>query len=318
MNDTESAAKPVAEPAETRVPALGIALIVALAFLWGLNWPAIRVAVQEISPWTFRAICLAVATAMLFGFSIAGRARLSVPRREVAPLLLVGFLNVTAWHLLTAFGLTMMEASRGILLAFSFPVWSVLIGRIVLRERLTSGRVAALMLGAAAMALLLGPDIAKAGAAPLGGLMLVGAGVVWALATATLKLFDWSMAARELAGWQLLVGGVPIVIGALLFDEPTDFSSVSAEALVGLFYASVIASSIGQWVWFQILRLMPSGVASISTLAIPMVGVFSGGLLLGETITWRELTALALVLAALSIVMIGGRGLASLRRAIGR
>jgi drug/metabolite transporter (DMT)-like permease len=93
---------------------------------------------------------------------------------------------------------------------------------------------------------------------------------------------------------------------------------MSTKAVLGLVYSSVIAASIGQWVWFQILRLMPASVASISTLAIPVVGVFTGGLLLGEPVGWRELSALALVLGALSIVLIGGRGVGALRRAIGR
>jgi hypothetical protein len=46
-------------------PLAGVALIVALAFIWGFNWPSMRAAVLEISPWTFRSICLAVGTATL-------------------------------------------------------------------------------------------------------------------------------------------------------------------------------------------------------------------------------------------------------------
>lgn len=304
--------------AEAHLPVAGIALVALLALIWGFNWPAMRAAVVEISPWTFRAICLTVASIVLFGISFAGRGRMRVPRRELGPLLLVAFLNVTAWHLLTAFGLTMMESTRGILLGFTFPVWSVLIGTVALRERLTRGRVAALILGIGAMAVLLGPEIARVGGAPLGGVLLVGAAIVWALATIALKMFHWSLASRELAAWQVLIGGAPIVVGAFIFAGPTDFSVLSGKAIVGLVYSSVIAASIGQWVWFQILSLMPASVASISTLAIPVVGVFTGGLVLGEPVGWRELTALALVLGALSIVLLGGRGLEALRRAIGR
>lgn len=300
---------------DTHLPLAGIALIGLLALIWGLNWPAMRAAVLEISPWSFRAICLTVASVVLFGISFAGGGRMRVPRREIGPLLLVAFLNVTAWHLLTAFGLSMMASTRGILLGFTFPVWSVLIGTIVLRERLTPGRIVALLLGVGAMAILLGPEITRVGGAPLGGILLICAAIVWALATIALKMFRWTLAARELAAWQVLIGGAPVVVGAMFFGSWTGFGTLSAKAVIGLVYSSVIAASIGQWVWFQILRLMPASVASISTLAIPVVGVFAGGLLLGEPVGWRELTALALVLGALSIVLVGGRGLDALRRA---
>lgn len=322
MADSESKVAKVTRPPDrapdAHLPLAGIALVGLLALIWGINWPAMRAAVVEISPWTFRAICLTVASIVLFGISFAGGGRMRVSRREMGPLLLVAFLNVTAWHLLTAFGLSMMASTRGILLGFTFPVWSVLIGTVVLRERLTRGRVAALVLGVGAMAILLGPEFGRVGGAPLGGILLVGAAIVWALATITLKMFHWTLASRELAAWQVLIGGAPIVIGAFFFGTPTDFGSLSTKAIVGLVYSSVIAASIGQWVWFQILRLMPAAVASISTLAIPVVGVFTGGLVLGEPVGWRELTALALVLAALSIILIGGRGLDALRRAFGR
>jgi drug/metabolite transporter (DMT)-like permease len=313
----EAPARPGVAP-EAHLPAAGIALVVLLAVIWGLNWPAMRAAVVEISPWSFRAICLTVASIVLFSISFAGGGRLRVPRREIGPLLLVAFLNVTAWHLLTAFGLSMMASTRGILLGFTFPVWSVLIGTVVLREKLTRGRIAALVLGVGAMAILLGPEIMRVGGAPLGGILLIGAAIVWALATVALKMFRWTLAARELAAWQVLIGGIPVVAGAMVFGSWDGFGTMSTKAVIGLVYSSVIAASIGQWVWFQILRLMPASVASISTLAIPVVGVFTGGLLLGEPVGWRELSALALVLGALSIVLIGGRGVGALRRAIGR
>jgi len=47
------------------------------------------------------------------------------------------------------------------------------------------------------------------------------------------------------------------------------------------------------------LQLFPAGVAAISTLLIPVVGVIAGALILGEPIGWPELAALALVAAAL-------------------
>lgn len=124
----------------------GVGLILLLGLIWGLNWPAIRLAVTEISPWTFRAVCLAVGAATLFAVILARGGRLRVPRAEILPLIGLGLLNVTAYHMLTAFGLREMGAGRGVILAFTFPLWSVLLGTVVLRERLTASRALALLL----------------------------------------------------------------------------------------------------------------------------------------------------------------------------
>jgi len=305
---------PSAEDADAgKVPLRGIFLVALLAFIWGMNWPSMRAVVLEISPWTFRAICLSVGAATLFAVQFLRGRSLLVPRREIVPLILVALLNVTAYHLFSAFGLSMMEATRGVILGFTFPLWSVLLGTVILREKLTPGRIVALSAGLCAMALLMGPQIVSLGGTPWGGVLLICSAISWAVATMAFKLVKWSLGAGQLAAWQVLIGGVPVVIGALIIDPLPDFSGVSNRALVALVYSSVIAVSFGQWVWFRMLQIMPTAVASISTLACPVIGVFSGALLLREPAGWRELTALALVSVALAIVLVGRTGWQALR-----
>ena len=105
-----------------------------------------------------------------------------------------------------------------------------------------------------------------------------------------------------------------MVIGALFFGEPVAFDKVSPTGLIGLVYAAAIAVAVGQWIWFRVLQLLPLSVASISTLAVPVIGVFSSALLLGEPLGWRELAALALICAALFLVLVGRDGIAAIRR----
>ena len=300
-------------PGAGGVSLVGVVLILLLGLIWGVNWPAIRVAVVEISPWTFRAVCLAVGAATLFAVILARGGRLRVPGAEILPLMVLGLLNVTAYHMLTAFGLREMEAGRGVILAFTFPLWSVLFGTVVLRERLTASRVLALSLGLGAMVLLLGPEIVELGRAPLGGLFLIGSALAWAAATVMYKRVAWTLPAGTIAAWQLLIGGVPVLAAALLFAPAPEFSALSPEAVISIIYASVIAVSFGQWIWFRLLRILPAAVAAISTLAVPVVGVFSSAILLGERITWMELAALTLVVVALWIVLVGHAGIEAIR-----
>jgi drug/metabolite transporter (DMT)-like permease len=295
-------------PGPARLSLSSVFLVVLLAFIWGLNWPAIRIAVAEISPWTFRALCLIAGAFTLFSFAAARKARLSIPRSEIIPLMVVSFLNVTCFHMFTAFGLTMVEASRGVILAFTFPLWSVLLGTVVLREKMSVSRLCALMFGAGALALLIGPDIASLEQSPVGGFLLVCAALAWAAATVLIKRRQWSLASSEFAAWQLGIGAVPVVVGALLVDDAPDFTELSAPGWLAFLYTSAVAVAFGQWLWFRILHILPSAIASISTLAIPVVGVFSSSLLLGEILGWREIVALVLVLAALFLVLVGFDG----------
>jgi drug/metabolite transporter (DMT)-like permease len=105
-----------------------------------------------------------------------------------------------------------------------------------------------------------------------------------------------------LAGWQLLLGGIPLAPPALLYDS-APFADVTLYGALAVAYVIVIATLFGYWAWFTILTLAPAAVASIGVLAVPLVGVLSSALMLGETVGWRELLALLLITAALATVL---------------
>jgi drug/metabolite transporter (DMT)-like permease len=164
------------------------------------------------------------------------------------------------------------------------------------------------------MVLLIGPDFGAMGQSPVGALLLIAAAIAWACATLVMKSRHWSIGSIEMATWQLIIGFVPIAIGTLFVGEPPDFTALSTPAWVGLIYGSAIAVGFGQWIWFRILQTTPSAVASLSTLAVPIVGVFSAGWLLDERIGWRELCALFLVVLSLFLVLIGRDGVRAIVR----
>jgi drug/metabolite transporter (DMT)-like permease len=61
------------------------------------------------------------------------------------------------------------------------------------------------------------------------------------------------------------------------------------------------------WAWIKIATSVPVGVFSLSMLVIPVVGVISGMLFLGERPSWAEYVALVLVLASLFTVVLPAR-----------
>ena len=58
------------------------------------------------------------------------------------------------------------------------------------------------------------------------------------------------------------------------------------------------------YLYYEIVRVFPTGVATVGTLGIPMVGLFTGALALGEPLGWTEFTALGLVVAALALPVV--------------
>ena len=286
------------------LPPLGFLLLAGLTLFWGGNWPAMKLALAEIPVWPFRSMCLIAGGVALLTLSRLSGRSIRVPTGEIRPLLVCVVFNILGWHLLSGYGVSLIEAGRASIIAFTMPLWATLFSRFVLGEALTRAKLLGLFFGLAGLAVLIGPDLRSLGAAPLGAAFMLGAAISWALGTVVMKRFRWTIPVATMAGWQLLIGAVPITLGALAFEEFPDLTELSPPAFAALLYVLSFPMVFCHWAWFTVVRLFPAAIAAIGTLAIPIVGVLSSGLLLGEPVGSRELAALALVCAALAVVLV--------------
>ncbi|HXJ09665.1 MAG TPA: DMT family transporter [Burkholderiales bacterium] len=282
-------------------------LLAGLTLAWGFNWTAMKVALSEATPWTFRALCLGLGSAILFAALRARGHSLAVPKGERLRLGVLAFFNITCWNLLVAFGVTMIPSGRAAILAYMMPAWAIPLSILLLGERVTGAKIVGLVMGLAALALLLGEGFAALGAAPLGSLLVLGASVSWALGTVLQKRLPMSMPAGPYTAWIMLLGGIPIFIGALLLDDFRRLGEIGPRAALGIAYNVIVAFAWAHWAWIKIATSVPVTVFSLSMLLIPVVGVLSGMLFLGEHPSLTEYAALALVLGSLLTVLAPGR-----------
>ena len=290
----------------TTLPRSTWLLLLVLTLGWGMNWPMIKMSVAEIPVWTFRALCVGAGAAGMFVIAALSRLSLAVPRRHWPALVLMSLLNVTLWNVLVTYGVRLLPAGRSAILAYTMPLWTVLLSRLVLGEALTRRRLAGVALGMSGLALLLTDSLAGIGGRPLGAALTVGAAIAWSLGTVVTKRVPLGLSTTAFTGWNFLIGGIPLALGALWLDWG-QWRPVSTQALVGLTYNMFIAFILCHWIWFRIVSLAPAGVSALGTLSIPVVATASGMVILGERPTWVDLGAMVLILSAVATVVIPPR-----------
>ena len=89
--------------------------------------------------------------------------------------------------------------------------------------------------------------------------------------------------------------------------ETVDWGVVSFWAMFGFWYNVFIALLFCYWAWNKLVQMVPASVSSLGSLIIPVVGVFSGMVFLGEVPRWQDFAALVLVLAAIATVLLPRR-----------
>jgi drug/metabolite transporter (DMT)-like permease len=289
---------------ESAHAATGIILLVLITIFWGVNWPAIKLSVNEVPVWAYRSICLATGAAGLFAIAAAARLPLRIPRQDLKPLLIAALGNITFWHLFSALGVTMMQPGRASILAFTMPLWAAPIAAFWLREKIDAIRLAGLGVGMAGLAVLVVPDWANISADPWGPICMLLAAIAWAFGTVALKTHRYQMPTTTLVAWQMMLGGIPIFLGALAFDGDFDPGSVSDLGWGAVAYSALIPMIFCHWAWFRVVAIYPAVVAAIGTLAIPVVGIISSAMITGDLVGWDEVLALVLVVLALFLVLV--------------
>ena len=280
--------------------------IAVLTLVWGCNWPILKMGVTELAPLTFRAITLPLAAIGLLLVAHFSGDSIRIPRawwRRVATLALF---NIAAWNGFILFGVQQMPAGRSAILAYTMPLWATAIAALMLHEPLSKRKLAGLALGVTGMALLIGDELAVMQSKPFGVAMILAASVMWAFGTVLLRKWKPAFPQNALSGWMMLLGWLPIVVLAPFFDaQPlhAELASLTWRGWFAIVYNIFLAGTVAHWAWFYLARTLPVAVSSLSSLPVPVVGVFAGILVLGEKPGPQEWVALALVVLALFIVM---------------
>ena len=288
----------------SRLPTYGYLLLVGITIFWGTNWPAMKIVLGEMPVWWFRSFCVIFSGVGLLTIAMATGTSIAVPAAERRPLLVSALFNTIGWHIFTGYGVSIMPAGRASIIAFTMPVWAALLGYFILGEPLTKAKITGLVLGVAGLAVLVGPDLMVFEHAPVGALFMLLASVSWGIGTILVKRENWTIPTVTLAGWQLVACAVPITVGAMLIEPFPDLGGMSTRSWVAITYIFLLPLLFGQWAFLRTVRLFPASIASIGTLAVPVVGVYSSALVLGEPVGVREFTALVLICSALFVVMV--------------
>ena len=287
------------------IPRRALFMLVALTLVWGTNWPLFPYAVREVSVWTFRSVTMVVAGVTLLGIARARGESLQIPRKYWRTVVLGTFCYLVVWNIASTYSAMLIPSGQAAVLGFTMPLWSALIGWAVLGERLSPRLLLAIILGGAGVVLLTAPSFSAYAAAPLGLALGLLAAISWAVGTLILQRGKVLVPVLVLTGWQLLLGSLPIIVGAMALGDGRWFMP-SWQSIAVIAYIALIPSCIGNVCWFAIVGLLPANIAGLSTVLVPVVAMVSGAIVNGEPLGPLQLISVACCVTGLALAL-GGK-----------
>jgi O-acetylserine/cysteine efflux transporter len=277
-----------------------VALAVLVAALWGFNFVVIKVGLEDVPPLLLSSLRYSLASLAL----LAIRPPRSVPWRWIVAVgVIIGVVKFSLLFIGLDVGVPAGLASL-VLQAQAF--FTLLFAAMVLRERPRRLQVAGMALAFAGIGLV--AVQADGGAISVGGLVLVVlAAAAWGVGNLVIK----RAGATDMVGfmtWTFVVPPIPLLLLSLSFEGPTEVGHALAHptwtGVASVVYLALFATVIGWAAWGFLLGRYSPGVVAPFSLLVPVFGLVSGAVVLGEALTLLDVAATVLILAGLACIVL--------------
>jgi len=289
-------------PQKQELDRTGLLNLMVVYFVWGSTYLAIRIAVREgagFPPFTMALMRVVAASAILLTWARIKGHRLKLNRQEFVLLFGSGILLWVGGNGLVTWAEMRAASGLAALLVAAMPIYAEIITSVV-DKRLPSRRlVGSILLGFIGVGILSFPVLRHGNTADiLAVIALLLAPLFWAIGSLWFQRRKPDLSIVAISGYQQLLGGVGFAVVALARQEP--LPNPTGEAWLAWAYLVLFGSVIAFTSYMITLRRLSYQIVMTYAYVNPVIAVFLGWLILGETVTAWTLSGAALVIAGVA------------------
>jgi len=306
MTDSATHAR-TATPDSAAHPAFGITdlLLFTMAVIWGINFVVVKYATHIFNPVAFTG--LRVGTAALFLLLVALiRGSISLPRRDVIRLLMLGVVGNGLYQLFFVHGIARTRAGNAALIVGAAPAFIALFARARGLERVKRLTLVGIALSVVGVGLVIvGSASSSNGEATLLGSVLVFLGVLcWTAYTILLQPYTKRIDVIKLSAITMVGGAVPLLIASTPALVVTDWSAIGRGGWLALLYSGVISMGVAYFFWYRGLRVLGPTRTAVYTNLQPIIALLVAWAFIGETPTIFQGVGAATIVAGVFLTRV--------------
>lgn len=260
----------------------GSIYLTAAASIWGGMYVVSKVVLTVISPMELLWLRYVVALAALGIMGFMTKQSWHIERQHMPLIFSIGFIGyfLSIWAQFV--GTQLSSAQMGAVITSATPTFMAVFGYLLLKERIDSKKVISVSLATVGVLLIVG--VGEIGDSfQLGGIILFGAALTWALMSVLIKKVPCQYSQLVVTTYGILIAAVlmtPFVITSLTI---TDHKVLSDPAIWGgILYIGIISTAGAFYLWNKGLQLMEASRGGLYFFFQPVMGTILGWLFLGE------------------------------------
>lgn len=259
-------------------------LALAVVVLWGVSFAVTRATVNALPPLSLAFLRFLLASLVLWPMTRQLRRQVPIERNDRLAVFLFGFVGVTLYFGFENFGLKYTTASHAALLIAIIPLATELADALRRRRAPSMPVLTGMLISSAGVALIFGRD-GGGGASLLGDSLMLGAVAAWVWYTFLAEGLMHRYPNLLLTYHIMVIGTLTLLPGALVEYLLAPFPWPPMEAWVGVGFLGIFCSALGYHFWNQAIPVLGVTASNNLLYGLPLVGVITGVLALGEPLT---------------------------------
>jgi drug/metabolite transporter (DMT)-like permease len=278
-------------------------LLFAMAVCFGGTWPAGKLAVEDVSPFTVAATRFTLATLLLAVWAARRGGFVRLSRRDLPLVLALGATAVAGYNALFLYGLELAPASDGAIIVPGLaPVFSMLIAWPVLGERIGTRGTAGLLLAFAGVAAVIQPSGGVDRDRVLGAALFIAGAACWGVYSVLGKSATARFGAVTATLYATATGTVLLLPFAIAESGWSQLGDADGAAWASIAYLAVFGTVLAFVLFYEGVSRIGASRATAFALLVPIFGVLSSVFILGESVGAGTLVGGIAILAGLWLV----------------
>jgi len=286
----------VSDASKSRALKIVICLL-ALYFIWGSTYIAMRFAIDSFPPIMMAAIRFCSAGILLYSW-LRLRGVPAPTRREWLGASVVGILLLSIGNATVAYAEQTVSSGVAALTIATVPLWVALFSWLW-NQKPTLREWLGILIGTLGVVVL--NSGANFQASPIGAILVLIGSMCWSLGSIWGKHLPMARGAMGSAS-QMLAGGVVLVVASTVAGESWPATLTSKSVLAEL-YLIVFGSLVAYSAYMFLLRNVRPALATSNAFVNPVVALLLGVFLADERVGQAEITALIIILCSVLLVL---------------
>ena len=279
-------------------------LLLVLGIMWGTSYAFIKLGVETLPTFTLIASRLAIGLALLVTVVVVARQAPPPPGRVYVHLAVMAAINIVIPFTLITWAEQSVDSSIAAVLNGAVPLIVIVLAALTFHdEPITLNRLAGVVVGYVGVIVLVAPGLmAAAGGSEMSGeIALIGSTISYAVGAVYARRNIKGLRPMIPAVFQVGFAFLMVSVLALATEQPFAVQW-NVEALIAVIWLGLLGSGLAYLLMFRLLSRIGATATSQLAYLLPVVGIITGAVMLGESVSLAILIGTGLILAGVTLV----------------